>query len=135
MGSLGGQSNIGSIKKLSPMIGGAYLNNVVVSCQQNNIDDTEVAAPFTVYLSNSPVGDWLDSQVISAKATSVGGGTVSLSAKRYIRTNADGVTEDEGSFGPVYIWAEVADTSSTTDETRFTIEAWGRMVILEGNFD
>ncbi len=135
MGTLGGQSNIGKITKLAPTITGGYCNNVTVSCQNNNIDDTEVAAPFTIYLSNSPVGDWSDSQVITARATAAGGGTVHLSAKRLIRTNADGVTEDEASFGPIYVWAEVADSSSTTDEARFTIEAWGRMILLEGNFD
>ena len=133
MGSTGTQSHLATISKLSPTIAAGYLNNVVVSCQNNNIDDTEVASPFTVYLSNRapPASNWSDGQVISAKATAAGGGTVSLSAKRFIR---DDNPEDGASLTPVYVWAECADSSSTTDEGRFTVEAWGRMVILEGNF-
>ena len=133
MGNLGAQAHIGTIDKLAPTISAGYLNNVIVSCQNNNIDDTEVAAPFTIYLSNraGPASNWSDDEVITARATAAGGGTVSLSAKRTIRTDE---SSDDASFGPVHVWAEVADSSSTTDEARFTIEAWGRMVILTGDF-
>ena len=132
MGSLGGQFHLATVKKIDPNLASGFLNNCIVSCQNNNIDDTEVASPFTLYLSNSGAGDWSDEQVITARATAVGGGSVSLTAKRVIRSDT---TEDDNSFSPVHIWAETADTSSTEDQARFTIEAWGRMIILEGNFD
>ena len=132
MGNLGTQYHIGKIEKLYPNLASGFLNNCVVSCQNNNIDDTEVASPFTIYLSNSASGDWADDQVITARATAAGGGTVSLTVKRVIRSDTNA---DDNSFSPVHVWAETADTSSTTDEARFTIEAWGRMVILTGDFD
>ena len=131
MGSTGEQILIAKITKLSPTISAGYLNNVIVACQQNNIDDTEVASPFTIYLSNSE-DTWEDDQVITGRATAAGGGTVSLSAKRTIRRDFDTL---DASYGPVFVWAEVADSSSTIDSGRFTVEAWGRMVILEGLFD
>ena len=131
LGTTGEQFLIGKITKLSPTISAGYLNNVVVSCQNNNIDDTEVATSFTIYLSNAE-DEWADNEVVAVKATGVGGGTVSLSAKRVIRRDLDTL---DASYGPIFVWAETADSSSTTDQARFTIEAWGRMVILEGNFD
>jgi len=132
MGTVGDQAHIGKIEKLDPNLASGFLNNVVVSCQNNNIDDTEVASPFTVYLSNSPSGGWDDDQVITARATAAGGGTVSLTCKRVIRSDT---SADDNSFSPIHVWAETADTSSTEDQARFTIEAWGRMIILSGDFD
>ena len=132
MGTTGEQAHIGKIAKLDPNLASGFLNNVVVSCQNNNIDDTEVASPFTVYLSNSAAGDWEDDQVITARATPAGGGTVSLTVKRVIRSDTNA---DDNSFSPIHVWAETADTSSTEDQGRFTIEAWGRMIILLADFD
>ena len=132
LGTLGAQYHIGKIEKLDPNLPSAFLNNCVVSCQHNNISDTEVAAPFTIYLSNAPAGAWLDDQVVTARATAAGGGTVSLTVKRVIRTDTSAI---DNSMSPVHVWAEMGDTGSVTADARFTIEAWGRMIILSGDFD
>ncbi len=139
LGVLGGQFHIGKVNKLDPALRGGYLNNVVVSCMQNNTmaaisgEEWGFVGAFTVYLSNSASGDWQDSQILTAKSTAAGGGTVSLSAKRFIKDDANA---DDSSISPVHIWLEMTDvTAGATDMTaRVVIESWGRMVLLTGDF-
>ena len=146
LGTGGTQYHIGKVNKLDPALRGGYLHNVVVSIMQNNttyavpppvpsvnVGGTALMGAFTVYLSNSASGDWKDDQILAAKSTGSGGGTVSLSAKRFIKDDANA---DDSSISPVHIWAEMTDvTSGATDLTaRCTIEAWGRMVLLSGDF-
>ncbi len=139
MGRTGAQVHIGKVNKLDPALRGGYLHNVVVSIMQDNatylVAGAEVAlmGAFTVYLSNSASGDWQDSQILTAKSTAAGGGTVSLSAKRFIKDDANA---DDSSISPVHIWLEMTDvTAGATDMTaRVVIESWGRMVLLTGDF-
>ena len=139
MGAAGAQFHIGKVSKLDPALKSGFLNNVVVSAmanKQSGSTQIERAAlqAFTIYLSNSSsAAGWSDDQVIAARSTPQGGGTVSLSAKRVIRTDAN---EEDSSLGPVHIWAEATDVPvqpNTEAEGRFTIEAWGRMILLSSD--
>ncbi len=147
LGTAGAQFHIGKVNKLDPALKGGYIKNFVVSVVQNNstysvpppdpgdnVGGTALMGAFTVYLSNSASGDWKDDQVLTARSTGSGGGTVSLSARRFIK---DDVNADDNSTSPVHVWLEMTDvTSGATDLTaRCTIEAWGRMILLSGDFD
>ena len=129
MGTSGDQQYLGRVETLDESVGKAFLNNVIVSCQVNYEEAGTVPAAFTIYLSKAGAtgaggGGWNDDDVITARATGNGGGTVNLVAKKTIKTNSFGsvVAED---IGPVHIWAEVTDMPQTNQECRFTIEAWG----------
>ena len=132
MGASGDQQYLGRIEILDEVLQKAYVNNVVVSCQINDgISTTGVTPAFTVYLSKAGAtaaggGGWNEEDVITARSTAAGGGTVNLTAKRLIKTNAFGsvVAED---IGPIHIWAECTDTAGVgvVNSARFTIEAWG----------
>ncbi len=147
LGTTGAQYHIGKVNKLDPALKGGYIKNFVVSVVQNNstysvpppdptdnVGGTALMGAFTVYLSNSASGDWSDDQVLTARSTGSGGGTVSLSARRFIK---DDENADDNSVSPVHVWLEMTDvTSGATNLTaRCTIEAWGRMILLSGDFD
>jgi len=147
LGTLGAQFHIGKVNKLDPALKGGYIKNFVVSVMQNNstysvpppdpadnVGGTALMGGFTVYLSNAPAGSWSDEQVLTARSVASGGGTVSLSARRFIK---DDENADDSSIAPVHVWLEMTDvTSGATDLTaRVTIEAWGRMILLSGDFD
>jgi len=135
MGASGAQEHIGKIEKLDPALKSGYLNNVVVSVmanKQSGSSQIERAAlqAFTIYLSNAKAGNWDDDEVIAARSTAAGGGTVSLACKRVIR---DQETIANSVQGPVHVWAEATDVPvqpNTEAEARFSIEAWGRMILL-----
>ena len=132
MGASGDQQYLGRVGCLEPGVMAAYLNNVSVSCMiDDGVSTNGVTPAFTVYLSKAGAtgaggAGWSDDDIIDAKSTPGGGGTVSLSAKRYIKTNSFGsdVAED---IGPVHIWAECTDTAGIGQENiaRFTMQAWG----------
>ena len=138
MGASGAQEHIGKITKLDPALKSGFLNNVVVSAmanKQSGSTQIERAAlqAFTIYLSNAKAGAWDDDEVIAARSTAAGGGTVSLACKRVIR---DQETITNSVQGPVHVWAEATDVPvqpGTEAEGRFTIEAWGRMILLSAD--
>ena len=145
LGTAGAQFHIGKVNKLDPALAGGYIKNFVVSIIQNNSTylvppepgdkgGTSLMGAFTVYLSNSASGDWSDDQVLTARSVASGGGTVSLSARRFIKNDEN---DDDNSTSPVHVWLEMTSiTSGATDLTaRVTIEAWGRMILLSGDFD
>ena len=147
LGTTGAQYHIGKVNKLDPALKGGYINNFVVSVIQDNstysvappdpsdnVGGTALMGAFTVYLSNSASGAWDDDQVLTARAVGSGGGTVSLSAKRFIK---DDENADDNSISPVHVWLEMTDVTSgaTSLKARCTIEAWGRMILLSGDFD
>ena len=131
MGVIGAQVHIGKVEKLDPALKGAYINNFIVSCMTDRYADEGGTGGFMVYLSTAPSGSWSDDAVISARATPSGGGNVSLQAKRRILT--DDSTDLTGQ-GPVHVWAEMTDLPEATQNARFTIEAWGKMIRLSGDF-
>ena len=140
LGTTGSQYHIGKVNKLDPALKGGYIKNFVVSVMQDNTtaastgDTWGFMGGFTVYLSNSASGDWADDQVLTARALPSGGGTVSLSARRFIKEDENA---DDSSLSPVHVWLEMTDVTSaaTALKARATIEAWGRMILLSGDFD
>ena len=129
MGTSGDQQYLGRVETLDASVGAAFVNNVIVSCQVNYEEAGTVPAAFTIYLSKAGStgaggGGWNDDDVITARATGNGGGTVNLVAKRRIQTNIFGSVSAED-IGPVHIWAEVTDMPQSDQSCRFTIEAWG----------
>ena len=129
MGVTGDQQYLGRLEVLDESVGNAFINNVIVSCQVNFTEENTSNGAFTIYLSKAGAtgaggGGWNDDDVITARSTGSGGGTVNLVAKKLIKTNSFGsvVAED---IGPVHIWAEVTDMPQTNQDCRFTIEAWG----------
>ena len=136
MGSTGDQQYLGRVTCLEPGVMNGYLNNVVVAIQNNRVDNVSdgpsVQPAFTIYLSKAGASGeggqgWSDDDIIDAKSTGAGGGTVSLSAKRYIKSNefGSGVAED---IGPIHIWAEATDvpiSAAENFEARVTMQAWG----------
>ena len=88
---------------------------------------------FTLYLSPEATA-WSDDRVIAAYSVGGAGGNGNLVAKRQIKTNSTGsaVAED---IGPVHVWMEGTDISTTTDaQARVTLTAWGRMITLIEDF-
>ena len=65
--------------------------------------------------------------VITAGATGVGGGTVNLSLKRKILDSED---DPSRSDGPVSIWIETLNVDGASDDALVTVvvEAWGRFI-------
>ncbi len=132
MGSSGGQEHCLAIKKLDPQLVGAFLNNVVVSVQLNSPttvdpDASRTTPAFTAYLTSD--NQWDDDNIITARTVGGSGGSMSLSAKRYIRTDEN---EPSGSTGPVHLWVEMTDIQGLLEETeaRITMEVWGRYISL-----
>ena len=132
MGGSGGQEHCLGIKKLDPQLTGAFLNNVVVSLQLNSPVTVDPDAPrttpaYTVYLTSS--NTWDDEQIITARSIGGSGGTCSVSAKRFIRTDEEDPT---GANGPVHVWVEMTDIAGLleTSEARITMEVWGRYIAL-----
>ena len=132
MGSSGGQEHCLAVKKLDPQLVGSYLNNIVASIQLNSPttidpDASRTTPAFTLYLTTSNV--WNDDNVITARTVGGSGGTVSLSAKRYIKSDDEDV---DGTTGPVHLWAEMTDIQGLLEETeaRITMEVWGRYISL-----
>ena len=138
MGTTGDQQYLGRVACLEPQIMAAYVHNIIVSCQNNVMNEDSAGAAFTVYLTScGPVGSgglgWSDDKIITARSTGAGGGTVNLTVKRRIQTN-DFTEEATEAIGPVHIWAEMTDLPQATQEARFTIEAWGSFHTLPVDF-
>ena len=131
MGNIGGQEHVLAIKKLDPQLTGAYLNNVVVSAQLNEQVSTSAnygqTPGFTAYLTTS--NSWDDDNIISARSFGGSAGTVSLTAKRYIRSDEE---DETGTTGPVHVWIEMTDVAGVgeTAEARVNLEVWGRFIEL-----
>ena len=104
---------------------GSYLSNVKVSVNQNRIFTKPVSYMVFASSDNTSLGV---TDVITAGATGLGGGTVNLSLKRNIRDSDD---DPSRSDGPVSIWIEpsIDDESVQEDQfVSFVVEAWGRFI-------
>ena len=124
-GSSGDQTLIGKIDKIDAQgVPAGFLNNVVLSVMVNEAEQ-DVAA-ITCYLTTDNV--WNENFIITARTTQGGpGGTVNLTAKRSITTNADTDTQKYGSGGPIYVWVEIGDYVGA-EEFRYVAETWGRWI-------
>ena len=122
MGSAGDQILLGTISKVDAQGPTAYLNNVRLSVLIDDAEDDNIA--FIAYLTTDNA--WSDNYVISA-AAGFAGGTLNLSAKRYIKTNADTDVTILGNTGPIYLWLELSDPTYVED-ARYVAETWGRLL-------
>ena len=124
-GSTGAQILVGRVDKIDAQgVPGGWLNNINVTVMLDEAEQDQ--AGIICYLTTDNV--WSDNYIISAKATPGGpSGTVSLSAKRRITTNADGNTEILGTGGPIYLWVEIGDYVAGED-FRYVAETWGRWI-------
>ena len=106
-----------------------YFHNVVISSILNDVGQqtNNDSGGLMFYLSTS--GSWSEDYVITARALPQFGGTLSLKGGRYIKdTHADISRND----GPLYVWAEMTETTVGEDvELRISMEAWGRGILLE----
>ena len=141
LGTSGAQVHIAKIEMIDEALRGSFLNNVQFSVQQN-LTIGHAGTPstgrssgqaFTMYLSYES-SSWNDDAVIAAYTVGVGGGNGNLVCKRVIKTNETGSIVAE-QIGPVHVWMEGTDISTTTDaEARVTLTAWGRMILLVEDF-
>ena len=84
----------------------------------------------TFYLSTEG-SSWNDNEIITARAMSGYGGTISLTAKRGIKQEAQ---IDTGNFGLIYLWGEITDLSYTSAaDVRLIVETWGYFIEFEEN--
>ena len=122
VGSAGDQNRILAIAPLDPGVANGYLNNVQLTVLLNDSVDGEIGG-FIAYLTSG--NTWDDDDVITARGGSFGD-TVSLTAKRAIRTST--ATPDE-TGGSVHAWVELTDITTTTDvDLRVIAETWGRFL-------
>ena len=141
LGTAGGQFHIATITKVDPdMPMSAYLNNVQFSCMQDvtlgvTSGSRSSTQGFTFYLNDRSAADgWADSSPWAVSSIPQGGNG-NLTARRYIRTDFDPGPAYENYLGPVHVWMEGTDISSSTNaEARVTLTAWGRMHKLTGDF-
>ncbi len=120
MGSAGDQILLGRIQKIDAQGITGFVNNLMLTGFANEAEQDNIAVLFYLTTDNT----WSDSYVISARSTAVGGGTVSLPAKRRIARNDD---DPNANDGLLYLWAEVSDTIAS-EEMRYIVELWGRYV-------
>ena len=124
MDDAGGQILLGSVSALDAQLNWGYLNNIVISAILNGGTEADPdQGGMIFYLTTNST--WSDSDVITARAYSFGGGSVSLSAKRRV----SGAQEDDKIDGKVYLWGEVTDVTLTQNVSiRYVAEVWGRFL-------
>ena len=128
VGSVGGQVLLGRTMKIDAQsIPNGYLEGIKVSAMIQEAE--EDVAGMLFYLTTNPT--WSDDYIIAAGATAGGpSGSVYLSAKRYIRTNATPDASNDialGTGGMVYLWIEAGDYVFS-ESCRYVAETWGRNV-------
>ena len=116
MGDAGDQILLGYIQKIDAQGATSYVHNVIISGAPQDTEASDMA--FTAYLSTSAT--WAETNVITARSTGAGGGTVSLQASRTIQENAE-ITA--GNEGLIYIWGETSN-SVLDEDFRIIVEVW-----------
>ena len=131
MGSAGDPVLLGYVRKIDAEGLTGYLNNMVVSSyiqdykQPAGSQSGDMNPPPSIFVSLQTTSTNDGDDFITARSTT-GAGTVSLSAKRVIRTN-DAV--DDGNDGQIYLFAELTDTTVSANITvKYCIECWGRYI-------
>jgi len=127
LGSAGEQILIGSLSPLTArnQLGRAYAKNIVMTyiLQGDAAADPDQGG-ICFYVSSN--NTWADSDVITARALSLGGGTVNLPIHRWV----SGEVTDDAPGGKLYIYAEMTDFTLTTDvSVRYTAETWGSALL------
>ena len=89
--------------------------------------DTEAAdMAFVGYLTTNSAS-FADDEIITARSTGAGGGNLSLTAKRVIKSNEPDAAMIAGEGGTIAIWLETSNTALSED-ARVYLEVWGRFV-------
>jgi len=128
MGSAGSQVLLAKIDKINAQGVSSYVHNVVISylasdTSSGDLNTENVGAIF--YLSTD--GTWSDDLVITARAGGGNGTTVSLSARRSIKSSETDI--ELSNFGPIYLWGELTDATGTANiDARIVMETWGRFI-------
>jgi len=134
MGSAGAQVLMGHVYKTDAQgIPNGYFNNIKLSWLMSDVSgsgDSDANFGAIFYLTTTPW--WSDDTIISAAAAGNMSGTVYLSGKRRITTNAvpDGDNDiGSGTGGMIYLWGECSDSTVTADvDIRYVAETFGRYV-------
>ncbi len=127
VGSAGGQVLIGSLSPLTArnQLGRAYCKNIVMTyiLQGDAAADPDQGGVVFYISSNNT---WADSDVITARARSFGGGTVNLPVHSWV----SGEVTDDAPGGKLYVYAEATDVTGITDvDIRYTAEVWGSALL------
>jgi len=128
MGSAGSQVLLAKIDKINAQGVSSYVHNVVISylasdTSSGDLNTENVGAIF--YLSTD--GTWSDDLVITARVGGGNGTTVSLSARRSIKSSETDI--ELSNFGPIYLWGELTDATGTANiDARIVMETWGRFI-------
>ena len=127
LGDDGGQILLGSFAPISNanQIKKSYFHNVIMTYilqADGPVGSDQGGVVF--YLSSSNV--WSDNDVVTARASAFGGGSVNLSFKGMV----SGETFDDMPGGKCYLWAECTDTSAVLNTSiRYTAEVWGSQLL------
>ncbi len=123
MGSSGAQIRLLAVSMLDPQMKGCWLAGIKCTGLINDGDADNGGIIF--YASTEDGGSgWSDDKIITAQGIRGYGGSVYLKVNRYINTNSE---DADGSMGPVYVWAELTDTTFVGNVSmRVITETWGR---------
>ena len=131
MGSSGNQVLLRTISKADAQGLSAWLHGVKVTYLMSDVTgagDSDANFGFMFYLTTD--NNWDDDYVIASAAGGNMSGSVWLSAKRSIKTNATPDSYNDiaqGYGGPLYVWGEVSDSTVTANvQMRLVSEVWGR---------
>ena len=128
MGQTGDQVILAKFDKIDAQNSpGAYLKTCKVSAllsQEGESTVTSGAAGFLLYLTTSAV--WSDDYIITAGGITGGGGSVWLSARRRITTDAETSAQTLGNDGPIFLWGELTDIGESDTDCRYIVETIGR---------
>ena len=129
VGSAGAQILLGKIKKIDAQGISAWVSGIKMSGMLQEAEQDTASLMF--YLTTDR--DWDDDYIISAGATGSTGGSVWLSAKRYIRNNANPDASNDiatSNTGPLFVWVEAGDYVAS-ESIRYVAETWGNFIQFE----
>ena len=127
LGAAGGQILIGSLAPITNrnQLGRAYCHNIVMTyiLQGDAAADPDQGG-VVFYLSSNSV--WADTDVVSARAASFGGGTINIPVRAWV----SGEVTDDAPGGKLYLYAEATDvTLAANVDIRYTAEVWGSALL------
>ncbi len=127
LGEVGDQVLVAKFDKIDAQNSpGAYCKTVKVSALYSDEDGgvvTSGTAGFMCYLTTAE--DWSDDYIITAAGLTGGGDSCWLSARRWVRTDAQTAAQTLGSDGPIFLWIESTDIGDVV-QARIVIETIGR---------
>ena len=129
VGASGDQILLGKIKKLDAQGVSAWVSGVKVSGMLQEAEQDTASLLFYLTTDNN----WDDDYIVSAAATGSTGGSVWLSARRYIKQNATPDLSNDiatSNTGPLFLWVEAGDYVAS-EAIRYVAETWGNFIQFE----